>query len=87
MADLVIEVADSSLDFDTNEKKLLYARAAIRDYWVVDINERKGAEEALRLAHAEMEARVRERTADLAKAVAVLRSEIAEREQAEPARG
>jgi C4-dicarboxylate-specific signal transduction histidine kinase len=54
---------------------------------VVDINERKGAEEALRLAHAEMEARVRQRTADLAKAVAVLRSEIAEREQAEPARG
>jgi C4-dicarboxylate-specific signal transduction histidine kinase len=34
-----------------------------------------------------MEARVRERTADLAKAVAVLRSEIAEREQAEASRG
>ena len=40
-ADLVVEVADSSLNFDTNEKRLLYARAAIRDYWVVDINGRR----------------------------------------------
>lgn len=40
-ADLVIEVADSSLDFDTNEKRLIYARAGIRDYWVVDINGRR----------------------------------------------
>ena len=40
-ADLVIEVADTSLDFDTNEKRLLYARAGIRDYWVVDINGRR----------------------------------------------
>jgi Uma2 family endonuclease len=40
-ADLVVEVADSSLDFDTNEKRLLYAAAGIRDYWVVDINGRQ----------------------------------------------
>ncbi len=40
-ADLIIEVADSSLDYDTNEKRLLYARAGIRDYWVVDINGRR----------------------------------------------
>ncbi len=40
-ADLVVEVAVSSLDFDTNEKRLLYARAGIRDYWVVDINGRR----------------------------------------------
>lgn len=40
-ADLLIEVADSSLDFDTNEKRLLYAKAGIRDYWVVDVNGRK----------------------------------------------
>src|SRR3954453_10326951 len=40
-ADLVVEVADSSLDFDTNEKRLLYARAGIREYWVVDINGRR----------------------------------------------
>jgi Uma2 family endonuclease len=40
-ADLVVEVTDSSLDFDTNQKRLLYARASIRDYWVVDINGRR----------------------------------------------
>ncbi len=40
-ADLVVEAADSSLDFDTNEKRLLYARAGIREYWVVDINGRR----------------------------------------------
>ena len=40
-AALVIEVSDTSLDFDTNEKRLLYATAGIRDYWVVDINGRK----------------------------------------------
>jgi Uma2 family endonuclease len=40
-ADLVVEVADSSLDFDTNEKRVLYAAAGIRDYWVVDINGRQ----------------------------------------------
>jgi Uma2 family endonuclease len=40
-ADLVVEVADSSLSFDTNEKRLLYAGAGIRDYWVVDINGRR----------------------------------------------
>ncbi|HBI44609.1 MAG TPA: Uma2 family endonuclease [Planctomycetales bacterium] len=40
-ADLVIEVADSSLDFDTNEKRLLYAKAGIREYWVADVNGRR----------------------------------------------
>jgi Uma2 family endonuclease len=40
-ADLVVEVADSPLDFDTNQKRLLYARASIREYWVVDINGRR----------------------------------------------
>jgi Uma2 family endonuclease len=40
-ADLVVEVADSSLDFDTNEKRLLYARASLQDYWVVDITGRR----------------------------------------------
>jgi Uma2 family endonuclease len=39
-ASLLIEVSDTSLAFDTNEKRLLYARAGIRDYWVVDINGR-----------------------------------------------
>jgi Uma2 family endonuclease len=40
-ADLVVEVADSSLEFDTNEKRLLYAAAGIREYWVADINGRR----------------------------------------------
>ena len=40
-ADLVVEVSDTSLDFDTNEKRLIYARAGIREYWVVDINGRR----------------------------------------------
>jgi Uma2 family endonuclease len=40
-ADLVVEVADSSLTFDTNDKRLLYASAAIREYWVVDVNGRR----------------------------------------------
>ncbi len=40
-ADLVVDGADSSLSFDTNEKRLLYARAGIREYWVVDINGRR----------------------------------------------
>ena len=34
-------MADSSLHFDTNEKRLLYAKAGIREYWVVDINGRR----------------------------------------------
>lgn len=40
-ADLVVEVSDTSLDFDTNVKRLLYARAGIREYWVVDVNGRR----------------------------------------------
>ncbi len=40
-AELIVEVADSSLNFDTNDKRLLYARAVIREYWVVDINARQ----------------------------------------------
>ncbi len=40
-AELVVEVADSSLNFDTNDKRLIYAKAGIREYWVVDINGRR----------------------------------------------
>ena len=40
-ATLVVEVADSSLDFDTDEKRRLYARSGIGEYWVVDINGRR----------------------------------------------
>ena len=32
---LLVEVADSSLEYDLGEKALLYAQAGIADYWVV----------------------------------------------------
>jgi PAS domain S-box-containing protein len=51
-----------------------------------DLTERKEAEEALRRAHEELEARVRERTIELARANTSLRAEIGERERAERAR-
>ncbi len=34
---LLIEVADSSLDFDRTVKLELYARAGIREFWIVDL--------------------------------------------------
>jgi Uma2 family endonuclease len=37
---LIIEVADSSLDFDREEKASLYARAGIEDYWIVNLVDR-----------------------------------------------
>ena len=48
-----------------------------------DITARKRAEEALRSAHAELEQRVLERTAELSQANKVLEMEIAERKRAE----
>ena len=36
---LIVEVADSSLAFDRGEKAGLYARAAISDYWIVNLVE------------------------------------------------
>ena len=40
-ASLVVEVSDSSLDYDTNDKASLYAAAGIADYWVVDLVNRQ----------------------------------------------
>jgi Uma2 family endonuclease len=37
---LVIEVADSSLDYDCGDKADLYAAAGIQDYWVVNLQDR-----------------------------------------------
>jgi Uma2 family endonuclease len=34
---LIVEVADSSLEFDRGEKASLYARARIADYWIVNL--------------------------------------------------
>ncbi|AGY59216.1 Uma2 family endonuclease [Gloeobacter kilaueensis] len=38
---LIIEVADSSLDFDRKVKSKLYARAGIQECWVVNIRQRQ----------------------------------------------
>jgi Uma2 family endonuclease len=35
---LVIEVAETSLEYDLGDKAELYAAAGIRDYWVVDLS-------------------------------------------------
>lgn len=48
-----------------------------------DITDRKRAEDALRAAHTELESRVKERTAELARANETLVAEIARRERAE----
>jgi Uma2 family endonuclease len=37
---LVVEVADSSLDYDGSVKQRLYALAGIPEYWLVDVNRR-----------------------------------------------
>jgi Uma2 family endonuclease len=34
---LVIEVADTSLDYDLGTKQQIYAAAGVKEYWVVDV--------------------------------------------------
>jgi Uma2 family endonuclease len=36
---LVVEVADSSIDFDRNVKAYVYARSGVPEYWLVDLND------------------------------------------------
>jgi Uma2 family endonuclease len=38
---LLIEAAETSLDYDLGEKAELYAAAGVRDYWVVDLINRR----------------------------------------------
>lgn len=38
---LIVEVSDSSLDFDQEDKASLYAHAAIADYWIVNLLDRR----------------------------------------------
>jgi len=38
---LVIEIADSSLKRDRNQKKVIYANANIREYWIVNLQDRQ----------------------------------------------
>ena len=38
---LVIEVADSTVDFDRNQKLQLYARAGITEVWIVNLQDRR----------------------------------------------
>jgi Uma2 family endonuclease len=40
-AELVVEVSEASLDYDTDYKASLYASAGIADYWVVDVANRR----------------------------------------------
>ena len=40
-AELIVEISDTSLRYDTTEKMSLYAAAMIREYWVLDINGRQ----------------------------------------------
>ena len=35
---LIVEIADSSLEYDRNKKGSLYARAGIEDYWIINLN-------------------------------------------------
>jgi Uma2 family endonuclease len=39
-AALVVEVADSSLDYDRGEKAQLYGRAGFEEYWIVNLRDR-----------------------------------------------
>jgi Uma2 family endonuclease len=38
---LAVEVADSTIAFDRKRKAGLYARSGIRDYWIVNLNDRR----------------------------------------------
>jgi len=74
----VVWIRDDARIVEDSDGKPLYLQGVM-----YDITERKNAEEELKKAHSELEARVKKRTADLAKVVEKLQKEIAERKQAE----
>lgn len=41
MAALIVEVADTSLKYDQEDKASLYAKAGIPDYWILNLNQRR----------------------------------------------
>ncbi|WP_040892410.1 PAS domain-containing sensor histidine kinase [Zavarzinella formosa] len=71
-----IEVEFVSNVYDVGDQRVIQCN-------IRDVTDRKRAEDALRAAHAGLEARVRERTAELAQTNAVLKNEITRRESAE----
>src|SRR5262249_54763409 len=38
---LIVEVAESSLDYDRKTKTELYAQAGVTEYWILNLNERR----------------------------------------------
>lgn len=40
-ADLIVEVAVSSVKYDRTEKASVYARAGIQDYWIINVTRRR----------------------------------------------
>jgi PAS domain S-box-containing protein len=71
-----VEITSHGLTFNGRPARLVLVK---------DITERKRAEDELRKAHAELEQRVAERTAELSQANAALKEEIAERLRIEEA--
>lgn len=40
-AELVVEVADTTLTYDRSKKSIIYARAGIQEYWILNLIERQ----------------------------------------------
>jgi Uma2 family endonuclease len=38
---LIVEISDTTLSYDRNRKGSLYARAGIKDYWIVNVTDRQ----------------------------------------------